>query len=684
MIKRLLDKGRYVLLAIGLLLTCFVSNLSKITACAESTPESYAESSVMDDLEGMTINGEQFDIADYAYDEKRDVQVLSFAECGYSYIVSKQAGYALYVYVWNPRGYSFEDESAHNRIELKCGEEGTIGKYPLKIVSKCEEVGKENLFYKLRVEFTDQQRKSMLSELSSLARRYEVSGIELLRTGQTTATEYTVATAFTYIGFEAGYGAEGQTESSLFCIRDTTEVLELEVHSTYYRPNGSNGENSYTQDTLMSVYFSMPNEMLEKYDRLTGLECTWVKLFTDWIFVTGNKTIYDAVLPFIGKQSDSGVFKDDNGTPFYVNDDKDLQYGFLGQSIEGEKIVSLNTPFYDPKEVIERLDYIFYAEGGVDSADDYVLDGEILEAWMQNYYEAYALTDKDAEYVWVDGYRYPPYASELFSVSNGKTTQVMISVDDEYSLTEQKISQNWWQSLWNSGADLEYSKTFDGIEAIRQVTAEDMIGAAEKISNALYINPDDVADLRKFYLEETVKNRTVFLLRYDIGKYEALEVHEGKLDKSGIVTGLTNTDTNARVFRQDVYLGFDILYAEFEKEGDRVVMPVISSPVDIIPDSTPPIHTTSESEWTIEDILMLVLGLMGLMVILMFFAPLFPRAIKGFIWLVVLPFKGIKKLFRKRKKSGSGEKIAETTTAVDEDSDWADWDGWEDFYYEDD
>lgn len=676
MIKRLLDRGRYAFIAILMLATCFIGNLGKVSAQAESTNVSYAQSSVMDDLQGMTINGEPFDIADYAYDETRDVQVLTIAECGYSYKSDKQSEYGLYVYVWNPKGLSFEEDVVRNRLEMRYGDDMVPGKYPLTIMSKCEEQGKENLFYKMRVELTDEERTAMLYGLNSVARRYDVSGIELLQTGQTTATEYSVATVFTYSGFAAGYGPDGQTESTLSCTRDTSEVLELQVHPTYYRPNGSNGENSYTQDTLMSVYFSVPNEMLGKYDRLTGLECTWVKLFTDWIFVTGNQTIYNAILPFIAENALFGEFKDDNNTPYISTDDKALEYGFVGKSIEGENIVSMNTPFYEPKEVISRLDYMFYVDGGIDAADQYILETQVLEAWMRNYYADYALpADKDARYISVDGYGYPPYAAELFSVARGTTTQVLISADDEFSLTEQKISQNWWQALWNSGADLEYSKTFDGIEAIHQVTAEEMQKTSDKICKELYISPQDVGAFQSFYTVETLKNRTVFLLRYDIGKYEALEVHQGKVDDSGFVIGLTDTDTNARVFRQDVYLNFDIIYAEFESSGEKVIMPVVSSPIDIIPDSTPPLHTTSDKQWTLEDILMLVLGLTGLLIIIILFAPLLPKAFKGLVWLIALPFKGLKALFKKKKKDDYDDD--------DDDFDWDDWDGWEDFFDED-
>lgn len=664
-VKKILERGRYLIIALFLWVCfCFISVFT-IAVKAEETLLDYEETNVLEDLRGMTVNGEPFDVMDYAYDETRDVQIVSFVEYCYSSVEDKQSDFGLYVYIWNPKGLSFTNDETRNRIQFTYGENTAPEKYALTILSKSEESGYEGLFYKLRVELTEDQRTHMLTTLNSVSRRYCVSGIELLQEGNATAKEYTVATTFTYTGFAEGYGAEDADGSMLTCIRDSSEVLEIEVHPTYYRPSGSNGTNSYTQDTLMSVYFSISNDLLDSYDRLSGLECSWIKVLTDWAYVTGNKAVYDAFLPYVGKTE----LYDDNGTPYVLIDDLPLEYAFVGQSIEGDYIVSYNADFYDAKETISQLDYLFFSEEGIDSADNYIVTSEEIQAWMETYYERY-VTEESANqnYLTVDGASYHPYAQTLFSQPKAYTTQVMISADDEYSLTEEVITANWWQKIWGN-TTLESSTTFDGIEAIHKVTAEDMEQTADELCGNLYISLQDVSEFQRFYGLETGKDRSVFLLRYDIGTYEALEASQGTVDDSGLVVGVDNVDTNARVFRQNVYLNFDVIYAEFEKGGDSVIIPVVSSPADIIPDSTPPLHTESDKELTLEDILTLVLGLGGLIILLVIFSPLFPKAFKGLVALLALPFKGLAKLFKGKKQKY--------------EDDWDDWDGWEDFFNED-
>lgn len=629
-----MKKIKKIMISLLLVLVCIFSfviapfgSSYTYTARAESVAE-FELRNVLDDLKGMTVDGKAFDVKDYAFDSQRDVQIISFVEYCYSYVSDKQSDYGLYIYLWNPKGLSFVHDATRNRVQFTYGETNQEPvKYPFTILNKSKESGCEGLFYKIRVDLTEEQKLYMLATMNSVSRTYHVSGIEILEKGATTVSDYTVSSTYTYSGFAAGYGPGDSTESTLTCTRDNSEVLELDVHTTYYRVDGSNGTNSYTQDTLMTAYFSVPNKVLNQYDKLSGFKCSWIKLMTDWAFVTGNEAIYDSFAPFIGV---AGLLKN-MGTTFNP-DYRSPEYGFVGKSIEGDYVVGCQYPGtveYD----ITQLDYLFFAEGGVDAADDYIVSSEEIYEWMKSYYDNYITNDSsNKKYLSVDGSNYPPYAETLFLAgSMGATVKEdFISVDKEYTLLEEKITQNWWQAIWGD-TTLEYSNKYDGIEGIHLVTSEDMKATSNSICKNLYISPMDIGEFTKFYKAETKKDRTVLLLRYDIGEYVALETTEGKPDSSGFITGFTDTDTNCRVFRQDVYLNFDVIYVEFEKEGEPVIIPIVSSPKDVIADSTPPLHTTSDKKddrWDkLLKVIYLILGLLLLIV-------LFPL-LKGFVSIIV-------------------------------------------------
>lgn len=599
--KAFFNKILWACVALLLSLFCVFQSVHIKTATAEKiTILSLDKTNVLDDLQGMTIDGEPFDLTDYAFDELRDIQVISFVEYCYSYRKDMQEHFGLYVYLWNPKGLSFEDDKTRNRIQFTYGEHYDVPvKYSLTILNKSEKKGYEGLFYKVKVDLSETDKLYILSSLNSVSRTYHISGIELLDEGKTKAVEYPIATTFTYSGFAKGFGADDSAESTLTCVREGNEVLELDVHHTYYRPNGSNGINSYTQDTLMTAYFSIPNNVLESYERLSGVACSWIKVMTDWIYVTGRKDIYDAFLNEIGVDHGILPWKDDNGTPYVGLDDKAFPYGFCATTVEGQNVLSCNYSGERAWETLDRLNYVFWTgSNNLNSADDYCVSSEDLKEWMNNYHQLYG--QKNDKYLKVDGKEYFPYNSALFADNSVKTTNVTVSADESRSLTEEVFSQSWLQKMFG-GADKEYSNSFDGIEAIKKVTDEDMDCTDGLLCNSLYINEKDIQSFKDFFEAEKRKGRIVFLLRYDIGEYQSIETKQGKPDNDGLVVGFDDGDTNGYVCREDVYLDFDVIHCEFERDNETVIIPVVSSPVDIVADTQPPIYTSEDNYgWFVE------------------------------------------------------------------------------------
>ena len=78
-------------------------------------------------------------------------------------------------------------------------------------------------------------------------------------------------------------------------------------------------DRDYTQDSLHSVWFSVPNEYMEKYGELYALHATYLNAVLKPMLVTGNREIYSSVKERLGIE--------------YPRHDQsgDFHYGFMSE-----------------------------------------------------------------------------------------------------------------------------------------------------------------------------------------------------------------------------------------------------------------------------------------------------------------------------------------------------------------
>ena len=630
----------------------------------------YDTTNVMDDLENTTIDGIPFDVKDYPFDEKRDTDMLLFAEYCYSFYTNKQGNYSLYVYVYNPQGLVFDTHSNRNAIELSVGDTSDYVKYPLQYLNKSELTNYEGLFYKFKVYLTGEQKSAILEKLNSSERFYHISGIELLEEGETNPRDWNVNSEYRYSGYANGYGSASGGESDTLTYTkkqgETALITSDYIGQTYYRPDGNNGKNNYTYDTLQSVYFSVPNDLTEKYGTLSEVRAEWLKVMTSWGLVTGGDTkYYDFFKKLVGVDT----------TQFSAVVDAYI-YALLSTNINDRIFAYLprsgthgSIP-YD--EEIPWLSYLFYAGSGDNSASTYEVSSESLLQWMTDYHGDYDFdrtenfvvetgdgvldtvtncnTPYDGEYLTVDGSTYA-YSKALFSswVDEKTIADISNEVNPDLSLTENEIGQSWWESIWGDYHTVS-SNTFDGIEGIKEVTADDFKADSYETCENLYIAESDYDDFKDFYDRSVAAERTVYLLRFDVGEYVTTQVGQGEWDNDGLVTGI-NGDTNAYIFKTTAYLGFDIIQLTYDNGTQKFVIPVVQSPIDVVSGTTPPPYWQEDgAEWW--KIVLAVLALIVLLVILM---PILPYIIKAVVWVILLPFrliaaivKGIQKAAKKK------------------------------------
>ena len=607
---------------------------------------SYEQTDVLDDLSGAVIGGKPFDVRDYPFDERGKPQIVAFAEYGYSFYADNQGDYGLYVYVYNPQGQAIDTATDRNKISLAYGGRENWTKYNLEFLDYSSEAGYEGLFYKFKVSLTEDEKSDILGRVAQNARVYEISGMEL--SVGNIVTDYTVAMRYTYSGYALGYGSALVTESTLACMADGFEkYLNLDVHPTYYRPEGTNGENDYTQDSLHSVYFAVPREVVEEYGGLSAVHATWLDAVLAPVLVTGNKDAYDAILPYLGQDIGQNTDALDYA---YVGDAEFGATGGFGETGWGGAF-GYNFPeawmglggdgvINSTDRVISVLYWLFYAGEGENSADEYALSSEVIEEKLVELTEQYG-----GELV------NNRYSRVLFDSVAEEFTELNIPAELEYDLRNEVLGSSWWDKLW--GITHDESAAFDGIKAIYEVqdgdfVIRDNVLDTEETADNLYIAPEDVEAFKEFY-DENKADSVVYLFRYQVSDYISAEASLFEPDDF-IGNSWSRTDTNAYFMQETVNLDFDIIDLTFTKDNVDTVIPVVSDPINNIPDGTPPVYTETDDDFDWKTLLGIILGAILFIVFLPLIATLVPYLVKGIVWILLLPVKGIAAIIDSLKK----------------------------------
>lgn len=660
-----------VTVAIVIFFSLWLSGAGVVCA-ADTTSDvvaAFENRNVMDDLQNAEIDGEVINLNDYNFDERKNTQLLNFVELCYSFYTDNQQDYGLYIYVYNPCGLDFTQNPELNQIEMRVGGDTSkeFNKYSLRYLNRSEISGYEGLFYKFKIELTASQRAEILLALNSSERIYEVSGVELYSAG-VNAVDYEVSIVYTYTGYAKGYGSISATEDTLNCICDNFNLtLSLDVHSTFYRPEGTNGGfKSCTQDTLHSVYFSVPNKVTSEYGEMKSVHATWLNALTDIMLITGNIEIYHHMLDYIGIDTgqDWNEYWNDEVNYAFITEYEglsgypgDLEGGDIAynpaMALQGTSYNGING--YDGyNRLLTQLDYIFYAMDG--DADNYRVSSDKILEWLKKYTAIYGGNLVNGK-----------YSSELFEKVDDKVTDIVISADDTYTLISEKYTVEWYNTyLYNwFGAYSDVKTTTYNVNAIQSVTLTDMDKSLSEKSfcNKFYVDEHDYDELYSYVKAAESNNETVYLFRYYQSDYWAAEVTECEPNN------YTNNkiDSNAYFAQEWVQLDFDIIDLTFIKDDVSTVIPVIMSPMDIAIDTRPPIKTGEDKP----NILLIIITVIIAIVLIIVFIKCFPSVVsligqgiialfKWLMWIISAPFKLIQTLYRRRQESAD-ERIKRKT-----------------------
>ncbi len=653
-----LNKFTYILTtiisAVVFIFSLFVGGSVTVVHAATSTKTVYEETNVWDNLQSSTIAGNVFNVEDYPYRENGKPQIISFIEFGYSYYASKQTDYGLYVYIFNPQQLAFDTDTERNKVQLKCG--GFSWKtLTLRFLNYSEEAGYEGRFYKFEIILSDEDRSTILKGLNAYERVYEISGITL--SYKQALMEYPVVQQYTYTGFAIGYGSELAENDTLSCKVDGFDkYLTLDVHDTFFRGNGTNGKK-YIKDTLHSVYFSVPNEIIEDYGRMTAVHATWLNAYTAPALVTGNSGYYETMLDHISEEIGVPESSSDMSFKYLFRTAEELVDTWIGSYHVTSYYCGYNYPSGLSANIarnITNLHWLFNAKNG--DADTYDVPSEDILDYMKRYTAVHGgelVNDK--------------YSKALFESVDETFTDINIKADETYSLTSEVIKQSWWEKLFGT-SHVEESKVFNDIKAIEAVDYKDIANLESvQVCSKYYVDDADYEEFSNFCKASEQKGETVYLFRYKQSEYFSAELYEGELKyhPSYLIghTGsysIENDDTNAFVMQQWVQLDFDIIDLTFTKDNVETVIPVVMSPMDIVADGDHPVVTTPDGSGCDRVSWKIILGLIaGLFIFILLFPVLrivFVWIFKALLWLITLPFriigavfKGIKNHRQKRK-----------------------------------
>lgn len=701
--KRALNALRFAAVIILILITLILSFKGGAPAFAdvaasprsESVSESYDGRDVLDDLQGSTTDGKPFDLKQYSFNQSESLRVFSFVEFCYSFYVDKQSDFGLYVYIYNPQGTKFVLDSKQNKIELGIGDGAeSFGKYSLRFLNSGNDPNYSGLFLKYKVQLTAAQKLTLLESLNSTERVYTVSGVELLQENAATATDYAAtgikedgaegSVIYRYRGYTKGYGADSSADT-LTVSQEEGEVLRLKVKHTSYRQKGvTNGKDIYTQDSLNSVYFAIPKTISKKYGYLSEIHAEWRNAVTSWGLCTGNREVYEALYKYVGQLSGS---YDSVGRYDYSGGIQDIGFSLCADykyanilktsvdvitsklaynpNLQNIDFISATGKDFIKNNLLRRLNWLFSAGDSANIADRTVISSETLSEWYKKgFAQAVGENYKGSTLGCKDG-------AKIYEVLFDYVDELQdyrIKAADKCTLISQKWTQNFWDKLAGSYRPDGAAKPSEGIEAIHEVTDGDFSADRIMTCDRLYISATDYDEFKTFYNENKAENN-IYLLRFAVTDYKSMEVAECKYDvvlSYDARTVQTIIDTNAYFFKQSVFLDFDIIDVTYSNGKVETVIPVVSNPLDVFPEATPPVFTTDDRPslpwWAIALIIIgaVLAGVLLLYAILPTARKIIAAVFKGIGkallylftgvgWLVCAPFRGIAALIRKRK-----------------------------------
>ena len=514
------------------------------------------------------ISKELKDVDLSVYKTENKTQLITLSEVGFN-----TSDYKIIVYVYNAGKTLFDQNTASNKINVATTYNDehkpiSYANFSLQYISKTE----DNSIYKFAIIDGDNVLKDSSEIQNTLynERRYDVVGVQLLNAGSVLAKDYIIEKTFVYSGTADKLTLKG------------IKSIELEVHPVWYRTETSDKGANY-QYQLNAVYFSVPDYYLKDGFQLDAVKAEWYEYKTEPIAVIEDKALFTALENVKGKKLTA---YDESIPTLYYNQ------GYVGNYLHFDWSYNLypGSKLYPNlcDNRCERLTFLF------NDKKDAVISSERL---ISEIYSYNASADKG--YLSIKNGK---VSADLFqdSVDEGRTkgynvatiyanqTYDLLSYSDTHTIWDRFMDYGFWDTITGNTPLGDESLYVKPIYKVKYTDVKDLA----TINSNLLIDTELCSEFKSFY--ENQVDRTTFLFRFATTDYKSFNV--------------TNYDFSPEdvgyVAEETVFLDFDVIHLEFFDGNERLVVPVVADPIDIIPSITPP--PVFDNKWILYGVIAII------------------------------------------------------------------------------
>ena len=666
--------------ALILFTTLFTPAPATVSAAGDNDVK-FDDTDVLDDLQSI----EGFNILNYPYypSAEPEMYVINVSEYCYSFYENLRGNYGLYLYVYNPNGLYIDTDNYGNCVQIAVKYDSTpiteeshpmdYEKFSLQLCSVSSTPTTARLFYKFKVidHRSRWDNKTLAERVNSNGRRYDISGIELVREGHSTADEYPLTGkysldgqsdaygSFLFSGFAAGYGPDKDAGSTLKCDIKKLETVQLNVKHTFYRTKTSSKGMGY-QNQIDTVYFSVPKRLFDAYGTLQRIKAEWYEYRTKPILVTSNKEYYDWISKYIGMSTDKVPDDFYFVTTPYEETSKDIPTIFE-QFLDlftppGHNLIDYTNVMWNVSEGykggnLSTLYYIFPTKDWCDIkeydpyAEDVELSGGVSSNRLYEYIKGYNKTIQNGYLPIKNG----QISADLFADDIDESRKM----DNERGKIQKGYSyydfdadldlQSWlgwsdtnpdlefwekfemygmWGSLHVKDGPIEFGRTVAPIQVLTPDSKELKDLQDPQLSDELLINSKDVTEFRKecndaFTVDgKDDEEKYVVLFRFAVTDYYSEDVWLGEWKNNA----RDNYEIDqSYIADETVFLDFDVIQLSFLDDDDQwTVIAAVSNPIDIVNDITPPSHPEADDGRGLLEIILAILALVAIAIALYF------------------------------------------------------------------
>lgn len=609
-----------LLVFVTLALLSFEIVSSGLVAYASDNNVKFDNTSIFDDLYGSKDeHGNEFDLGNYPKDKDGELRFYTFVEYGYSYYANLDKNYALYTYLYNPQQLDFSTYLDSNVVRMATafvknseGEYVASGYDDFNIVCVSRTTGDyANLFYKFKILDPDKKLLALAQKYESEngCRRYDIAGVYLKTDKSDVTLDKNIGRSFKCSGYMATYGENANNPSTFMCKVDVLETLDLKVYQTSYL-TGVSSAGAYHHNNVSSVYFAIPQRVLDKYGSLWEIYAQWYECKTAPIFVTSNSNLYNGMkdLTHYSLSENKNKPRFDDSVPYYFYYGMDSNEG-LGQvhsrttydwaynlySYE-EDYPSSSTHVTVSNSAL-NLPYVFYSpsytvNGAFNVINKQTVAGDVTSSQIRDYIQNY----KSSNYV--DWHTSRNLASELFvnTVDSARAdkgikvglNKVRTNLGDTFDLKSWNSEYgSWWDKLTQYGWSYPKNEVLDeqhtNVKPFEEVINTTLNSVT--LSSDLLINENDVDSFKTFCNSSYANDEVPYLFRFAVSDYYSRPLGYG--DSQNKVYK-TEKESDTYLAQETVFFDFNIITMTFKGKEDYYTLAVMHTPVDVIAGVEPP------------------------------------------------------------------------------------------------